>query len=190
MRCLQNNGKKTTDKENKMASSSADSARIAAIKKAEAKITLGMMKKRAANGNSGRGAPTPADRARSTELNPSPRMAALIKAEAKITAAKAANARKGVMTPAMAAAKVKAAAKEKAEIEKIRAKAIAKIVSDNKKTTAEKAKAKKAAEKAAAKAKAAAIANAQKGAGMGRGSGKGSAFAGSSSTKVGITYTK
>jgi len=69
-----------------MASKSADSARIAAIKKAEAKITASMMKKRKADGMSGRGAPTPADRIRSTERNPSPRMAALIKAEAKITA--------------------------------------------------------------------------------------------------------
>lgn len=62
-----------------MASKSADSARIAATKKAEAKITASKKKI-----GSGRGAATPADYKRLAEL--SPRIAARIKAEAKITA--------------------------------------------------------------------------------------------------------
>ena len=62
-----------------MASKSADSARIAATKKAEAKITAGKKKI-----GSGRGAATSADYKRLAEK--SPRIAARIKAEAKITA--------------------------------------------------------------------------------------------------------
>ena len=90
-----------------MASKSADSARIAATKKAEAKITASKKKI-----GSGRGAATPADYKRLAELNP--RIAARIKAEAKITADM--NKKKA----AKKAAAAKPAAKPKTTAPKVR----------------------------------------------------------------------